>query len=239
MTENLQLPDPAVRPPEHDKWKAMVDSVIEFISASRTMLHVLNQRLVDAEKCREERLEEEKAIIALYKDYLQLESKETAQESGDVQFEKIPSAECLISSSSRDKCKILTVEEETTIRNQMAEGVSSFVVKDTDRAISQVSIEIDLVKSQDSLVDQMAEKVSSNENQSQLLLVKNQKPSKIPRTKISSKEKNKGVFTNRTKEDDRKNEGSPITRLESNKKKCSYSNIHQKNKCAKGDANNV
>lgn len=69
MAEKFVLPDPAPKGAEHEKWKAMVDSVIEFIAASRTMLQVLNDRVKDNEKLRLEdakKLEEEKVKLEFY-----------------------------------------------------------------------------------------------------------------------------------------------------------------------------
>ncbi|CAG9761458.1 unnamed protein product [Ceutorhynchus assimilis] len=76
MSENLRFPAQAVQGIEHEKWKAMVDSVIDFISASRAMLHLLNDKLADNEKWNEDqrkKIEEEKNMTAFYKDYLSLE----------------------------------------------------------------------------------------------------------------------------------------------------------------------
>lgn len=50
----MELPTPAPKNCEQEKWKAMVDSVIEFIAASRTMLYALNQRLQEGEKNQQE-----------------------------------------------------------------------------------------------------------------------------------------------------------------------------------------
>lgn len=62
MTEHVTVP--FNKGCEHDKWKAMVDSVIEFLSASRTMLHVLNERISEREKLRQA---ETKTKLELYK----------------------------------------------------------------------------------------------------------------------------------------------------------------------------
>ncbi|KAF7269057.1 hypothetical protein GWI33_017874 [Rhynchophorus ferrugineus] len=62
--------------PEFKKWKEMVDSVIEFISASRLMLNALTDRLKDGEKFREEekrRMEDEKIKLEFYKECLKME----------------------------------------------------------------------------------------------------------------------------------------------------------------------
>lgn len=70
MTEKLQLPNPAPKSTEHEKWQAMIESVIEFISASRTMLQVLNERVKDSQKYKEaekKKIEDEKTKLAFYK----------------------------------------------------------------------------------------------------------------------------------------------------------------------------
>ncbi|XP_048525842.1 uncharacterized protein LOC109541907 [Dendroctonus ponderosae] len=50
----MELPNPAPKTCEQEKLKAMVDSVIEFITASRNMLCALNQRLKDSARAKED-----------------------------------------------------------------------------------------------------------------------------------------------------------------------------------------
>lgn len=64
------MTEPFTKGCEHDKWKAMVDSVIEFLSASRTMLHVLNERISEREKLRlaeTKNVKNEKTKLELFK----------------------------------------------------------------------------------------------------------------------------------------------------------------------------
>ncbi|XP_060535004.1 uncharacterized protein LOC132707245 [Cylas formicarius] len=83
MSQKLELPDPAPAAAGRPQWKEMVDSVVEFIAASRTMLEILRGRVKDHEAAKEEeirKLEDDKIRMEFYKECLRVDVPSRAED---------------------------------------------------------------------------------------------------------------------------------------------------------------
>ncbi|XP_030765887.1 uncharacterized protein LOC115889926 [Sitophilus oryzae] len=76
MTPEIKLGERPNNGPDFQRWKDMVESVIDFIAASRTMLNVLTDKLEEGKRFREEekrKIEDEKVKLEFYKECLKME----------------------------------------------------------------------------------------------------------------------------------------------------------------------
>ncbi|XP_048525980.1 uncharacterized protein LOC125502327 [Dendroctonus ponderosae] len=230
----MELPNPAPKTCEQEKLKAMVDSVIEFITASRNMLCALNQRLKDSARAKEEskkRTEDENAKPAIYQDCLNSEKKsiELISQTKTDQILPIPFPAAKQSGQTRPP---QPEKECQKTPDKSSTEIQAYRTLDPPSEGSQTNPPAQCLKHP----KVKCKKIAAEEAVLSHAGVKTPMPSRIPRAKSMIEEKmGSGIF------DKAPTEGGAVKSqcAKRTPKEASYSSLRQRSKTPKGDGSTV